>query len=106
MAFSLTSFCHPTPHIPKSSLPIPVTFSIAVDKVLFGLIHAVQHPSLASAREVASKQMSGFGGCFALELSTEAAAKALPAALKLFRSATSLGGVDAWLLLDVEALGE
>jgi len=63
--------------------------------VLFGLIHAVQHPSLASAREVASKQMSGFGGCFALELSTEAAAKALPTALKLFRSATSLGGVES-----------
>lgn len=41
--------------------------------------------------------MKGFGGCFALELSTEAAAKALPGALKLFRSATSLGGVEPWI---------
>jgi len=57
----------------------------------------VQHPSLGAALTVASKQMKGFGGCFALELSTEAAAKALPGALKLFRSATSLGGVEPWI---------
>lgn len=63
--------------------------------VLFGLVHSVQHPSLGAALTVASKQMKGFGGCFALELSTEAAAKALPGALKLFRSATSLGGVES-----------
>ena len=35
------------------------------------------------------------GGCFALELSTEEAAKALPAELNLFRDATSLGGVES-----------
>ena len=59
----------------------------------------MQHPSLGAALAVASKQMKGFGGCFALELSTEAAAKALPGVLKLFRSATSLGGVEPWWIL-------
>jgi cystathionine gamma-synthase len=37
----------------------------------------------------------GFGGCFALELASEAAARALPANLTLFRDATSLGGVES-----------
>ena len=60
----------------------------------------MQHPSLGAALTVASKQMKGFGGCFALELCSEAAAKALPAALKLFRSATSLGGVEPWWILE------
>merc|ERR1712232_1508299 len=65
---------------------------------LFGLVHAVHHPSLLShaTHEVAVRQMhGGFGGCLALELKTEAAAKALPGALKLFRNATSLGGVES-----------
>eukprot|EP00405_Crypthecodinium_cohnii_P019959 CAMPEP_0206471918 /NCGR_PEP_ID=MMETSP0324_2-20121206/31866_1 /ASSEMBLY_ACC=CAM_ASM_000836 /TAXON_ID=2866 /ORGANISM="Crypthecodinium cohnii, Strain Seligo" /LENGTH=408 /DNA_ID=CAMNT_0053946369 /DNA_START=62 /DNA_END=1288 /DNA_ORIENTATION=+ len=65
---------------------------------LKGLIHAVHHPSLASSPDhaIAKKQMpGGFGAVFALELSTEAAAKALPAALHLFKDATSLGGVES-----------
>jgi len=65
---------------------------------LAGLIHAVHHPSLPShpSHAVAARQMTGgFGGCFALELATEAAAKALPDALTLFRNATSLGGVES-----------
>lgn len=65
---------------------------------LAGLVHSVQHPSLPSdpSHETASRQMTGgFGGCFALELTTEAAARALPAALSLFRDATSLGGVES-----------
>jgi cystathionine gamma-synthase len=65
---------------------------------LAGHVHSVQHPSLPSdpSHEVAARQMQGgFGGCFALELSTEAAARALPAALTLFRDATSLGGVES-----------
>ena len=36
----------------------------------------------------------GYGGCFAVELATECAARELPAALELFRDATSLGGVE------------
>ena len=36
-----------------------------------------------------------YGGVFALELSTEAAARALPGALTYFRDATSLGGVES-----------
>ena len=37
----------------------------------------------------------GYGGCFALELASEQAARSLPAALRLFRDATSLGGVES-----------
>eukprot|EP00746_Dinoflagellata_sp_MGD_P083138 gnl/MRDRNA2_/MRDRNA2_33090_c0_seq1.p1 gnl/MRDRNA2_/MRDRNA2_33090_c0~~gnl/MRDRNA2_/MRDRNA2_33090_c0_seq1.p1 ORF type:complete len:447 (-),score=85.93 gnl/MRDRNA2_/MRDRNA2_33090_c0_seq1:101-1267(-) len=65
---------------------------------LNGLVHAVHHPSLPShpSHAVALKQMpGGFGGCFALELATEEAARALPGALTLFRNATSLGGVES-----------
>lgn len=65
---------------------------------LRGLVHAVHHPSLPShpSHAIACKQMQGgFGGCLAIELSTENAARALPAALTLFRDATSLGGVES-----------
>ena len=64
---------------------------------LSGVVAAVAHPSLPSdpSHAVAAKQMDGGGGCFALELSTEEAAKALPAELALFRDATSLGGVES-----------
>merc|ERR1719161_1510882 len=65
---------------------------------LHGLVHAVHHPSLPThpSHSVALKQMpGGFGGCFALELATEDAARALPGALTLFRNATSLGGVES-----------
>lgn len=68
------------------------------DHPLHGLVHAVHHPSLPShpSHAVAAKQMQGgFGGCFAVELATEGAARALPAALILFRDATSLGGVES-----------
>ena len=37
----------------------------------------------------------GYGGVLAIELTSEAAARALPAALSLFRDATSLGGVES-----------
>ena len=65
---------------------------------LAGLIHAVHHPSLKShpGHELAKRQMpGGFGGVFAVELASERAAQALPAALALFRDATSLGGVES-----------
>ena len=65
---------------------------------LRGLVHSVSHPSLPHdpSHEAALRQMSGgFGGCFALELTSEAAARALPSELRLFRDATSLGGVDS-----------
>ena len=63
---------------------------------LAGLVKSVSHPSLPTDPSHASRQMSGgFGGCFALELSTERAARALPGALALFRDATSLGGVES-----------
>ena len=66
---------------------------------LAGLVHAVHHPSLPSdpSHAIARRQMpeGGYGGCFALELATEAAARRLPSALRLFRDATSLGGVES-----------
>ena len=65
---------------------------------LKGLVHSVAHPSLPTdpSHAVAKQQMTGgYGGCFALELATEEAARALPAALSLFRDATSLGGVES-----------
>jgi len=65
---------------------------------LAGLVHSVAHPSLPSdpSHGVARRQMSGgYGGCFALELASEQAARSLPAALRLFRDATSLGGVES-----------
>lgn len=68
------------------------------DHPLKGLIHAVHHPSLPSHPQhaVAQRQMlGGYGGCLALELATESAARALTGALTLFRDATSLGGVES-----------
>lgn len=66
---------------------------------LHGLVHKVYHPSLESnspLHDVAVKQMpGGFGGCFAVELSSEFVAQHLPQSLSLFRDATSLGGVES-----------
>ncbi len=57
----------------------------------------VWHPSLPGhpGYEIAKEQMRGPGGVLSIELSTEAQAKALPAKLKLFQDATSLGGVES-----------
>jgi cystathionine gamma-synthase len=69
------------------------------DHPLHGYIRAVWHPSLPSdpGHEIAKRQMAPgmYGGCFALELATEAAAKGLHTQLSLFRNATSLGGVES-----------
>jgi len=64
---------------------------------LAGMVHAVHHPSLPGPlHDLAARQMpGGFGGCFALELSSPAMAKALPGALSFFKDATSLGGVES-----------
>jgi len=66
---------------------------------LWKLVRAVHHPSLPSdpGHEIAVRQMAPglYGGCLAVELATEKAARALPGALKLFRAATSLGGVES-----------
>ena len=57
----------------------------------------VWHPSRPShpGHALAQAQMRGGGPMLAVELSTEARAKALPAALRLFGDATSLGGVES-----------
>lgn len=63
-----------------------------------GRLRSVSHPSLPSSpsHAVAARQMvGGYGGCLAIELMTEASARALPSRLRLFRDATSLGGVES-----------
>jgi len=50
-------------------------------------VHHDGHSPLAPPR--------GVGGVFAIELHTEAQAKALPGALRLFKDATSIGGVES-----------
>jgi len=57
----------------------------------------VWHPSLPShpGHDVARRQMRAGGPVLAIELGTEARARALPGALRLFRDATSLGGVES-----------
>lgn len=57
----------------------------------------VWHPSLPShpGHALAQAQMRGGGPMLAIELSSEERAKALPAALRLFHDATSLGGVES-----------
>lgn len=53
--------------------------------------HLPSHPDYAVAR----RQMALGGGVLAVECRSEAAAKALPAKLALFKDATSLGGVES-----------
>merc|ERR1711966_413515 len=66
---------------------------------LYGYVRSVRHPSLPSdpGHEIAKRQMAPglYGGCFALELMTENAAKNLYTELELFKNATSLGGVES-----------
>ena len=61
-------------------------------------VTAVHHPSLPChpQYELAQTQMvGGAGGVFAVELASAETAQALPTELKLFRNATSLGGVES-----------
>jgi cystathionine gamma-synthase len=64
---------------------------------LAGKVPRVWHPSLPGhpGYEVAREQMRGPGGVLSIELDSEELARALPAQLKLFRDATSLGGVES-----------
>jgi len=57
----------------------------------------VWHPSLPShpGHAVAAAQMRGPGPILSIELEGEEAARALPKRLRLFRDATSLGGVES-----------
>jgi cystathionine gamma-synthase len=64
---------------------------------LQGRVPRVWHPSLAThpGHKIASEQMLGPGGVLSIELADADAAKALPPRLRLFRNATSLGGVES-----------
>ncbi len=57
----------------------------------------VWHPSLPShpGYQIGRQQMSGPGAIMSIELDSMQAAKALPAKLRLFQDATSLGGVES-----------
>lgn len=61
------------------------------------VVDAVQHASLQkSDMPWLTRQMPhGFGPVFALRMRTEALARRLPSVLRLFRHATSLGGVES-----------
>jgi cystathionine gamma-synthase len=61
------------------------------------VVARVWHPSLPShpGHALAARQMRGPGPMLSIELATEAQARALPGRLKLFRNATSLGGVES-----------
>ncbi len=64
---------------------------------LSGRVAKVWHPSLPGhpGHQVAQEQMRGPGGVLSIELESESQAQSLPGALRLFRDATSLGGVEA-----------
>jgi cystathionine gamma-synthase len=66
-------------------------------EVLAPHVARVWHPSLPShpGHALAARQMRGPGPMLSIELGTEAEARALPGRLKLFRHATSLGGVES-----------
>ncbi len=64
---------------------------------LEGRVARVWHPSLPAhpGHKIAGEQMRGPGGVLSIELDSAEAAQALPPRLRLFRNATSLGGVES-----------
>ena len=56
------------------------------------IVSQVHH---AGDTNLARTQMNGVGGVFAIDLATESMARALPGTLRLFKDATSLGGVES-----------
>jgi len=60
-------------------------------------VRKVWHPSLRSHPQhaLAARQMRGPGGVMSIELDDPESAQSLPSRLKLFRDATSLGGVES-----------
>lgn len=60
-------------------------------------VSRVWHPSLAShpGHALAARQMRGPGPMLSIELASERQARELPGRLRLFRDATSLGGVES-----------
>jgi cystathionine gamma-synthase len=69
----------------------------AIAAWLHGRVPRVWHPSLPSdpGFALAQRQMRGPGGVLAIDLEDGEAARALPGRLRLFRDATSLGGVES-----------
>lgn len=69
----------------------------AVAAFLEERVPRVWYPGLAGhpGHEVAARQMRGYGGMLSFEMESFAAAAAVAAGLRLFRRATSLGGVES-----------
>ena len=55
----------------------------------------MRYPGLGPSAALAARQMAHGGGVLAIECRSATAAQALPATLRLFRDATSLGGVES-----------
>lgn len=83
------------------TLPLRVTrqseTALAVAQFLEQWVDTVWYPGLAShpGHAVALRQMSGFGGVLSFEVADAASAIAVIGRLRVFRNATSLGGVES-----------
>ncbi len=91
------------------TLPLRVERQSATAAALAGWlaekVGRVWYPGLAShpGHDVAQRQMSAFGGIIAFELGSREEAAAVVRRLRLFRNATSLGGVESLAEHRIEA---
>jgi cystathionine gamma-synthase len=71
--------------------------ALEIARYLAGVVPVVHYPGLESdpGHAVASRQMSAFGGVVSFDVVTAARAGAVVRSLRLFRDATSLGGVES-----------
>lgn len=83
-------------------IPIPPTSTIPNHNPLYfrTILHSIQHasfqPEAADPNSWLRAQMpNGYGPVFALVMRTETLARRLPSRLRLWRNATSLGGVES-----------
>lgn len=71
--------------------------ALIVAQHLHGRVPTVWYPGLAThpGHEIAARQMSAFGGVLSIELESDERARSMVQRLRLFRVATSLGGVES-----------
>jgi cystathionine gamma-synthase len=91
------------------SLPLRVErqsgSALAIAEHLTGRVPRVWYPGLPGhpGHDVAVRQMAAFGGVLSFEVESEAHAARLVKALRVFRNATSLGGVESLAEHRIEA---
>lgn len=82
----------------------------AISRTVTGVAHASLQPEAAVQGSWLRRQMPlGYGGVFAIVLREREMARRLPGCLKLFRHATSLGGVESlieWRAMSDDAVEE